>query len=99
MPRPAVQNRQSKIQNVTMLAWTVYISFIGVALLMLLPSELKKTARAVALLTALAGLAIAITGAFQYQLGSGIITIKKVPWIPSLGIDFHLATDGISLTM
>src|SRR5947209_15463616 len=82
-----------------MLAWTVYISFLGVAVLMLLPAELKKTARAAALLTALAGLAIAVTAAFQLQLGSGIVIIKKVPWIPSLGIDYHLATDGISLTM
>jgi len=82
-----------------MLAWTIYISFLGVALLMLLPAENKKAARAVALLSALAGLAIAFAGAFQYKLGSGIADITNTPWIPTLGIKYHLAADGISLTL
>src|SRR3989442_2762468 len=66
---------------------------------MLLPAQQKKAARAIALLTALAGLALALTGALQYKLGSGIITVQKLPWIPSLGIDYYLAADGISLTL
>src|SRR5947209_4239639 len=84
-----------------MLAWTIYISFLGVAVLMLLPAENKKAARAVALLSALAGLAVAFAGAFQYKLGSGIIDVTRAntPWIPSLGIHYHLAADGISLTL
>src|SRR5204862_4595012 len=28
-----------------------------------------------------------------------VVTISKLPWIPSLGIDYHLAADGISLTL
>ena len=27
------------------------------------------------------------------------MTVAKVPWIPSLGIEYHLAADGISLTL
>jgi NADH-quinone oxidoreductase subunit M len=82
-----------------MLAWTVYISFIGVGLLMLLKPEQQKAARVIALATALTGLALAIAGALQYQLGSGIVPIQKLSWIPSLGIDYYLAADGISLTL
>src|SRR5256714_4473604 len=82
-----------------MLAWTIYISFVGGGLLMLLSPQQKKAVRVMALLTALAGLAVALAGAFQYKLSSGITTVKKVPWIPSLGIDYYLATDGISLTL
>ena len=26
-------------------------------------------------------------------------TITRLPWIPSLGINYHLAIDGISLTL
>src|ERR1043166_5070783 len=84
---------------VIMLAWTVYISFIGVGLLMLLKPEQQKAARVIALATALTGLALAIAGALQYQLGSGIVPIQKLSWIPSLGIDYYLAADGISLTL
>src|SRR5262249_45623811 len=31
--------------------------------------------------------------------GSEIEPIIKVPWVPSLGIEYHLAADGISLTL
>ena len=40
-----------------MLAWTIYISFIGVLVLMLLPREAARVARIIALLTAIAGCA------------------------------------------
>ena len=66
---------------------------------MLLKPEQQKAARVIALATALTGLALAIAGALQYQLGSGIVPIQKLSWIPSLGIDYYLAADGISLTL
>ena len=46
-----------------MLAWTVYISFLGVLVLMLLPRDDARSARKVALLTAIAGFAAALIGA------------------------------------
>src|SRR5439155_2147625 len=30
---------------------------------------------------------------------SGVVDLIQVPWIPSLGIKYHLAADGISLTL
>ncbi|MBI4324133.1 MAG: NADH-quinone oxidoreductase subunit M [Chloroflexi bacterium] len=82
-----------------MLAWTVYISFLGVAVLMWLPPAHKRAARTIALLTAFVGFVIALAGTLQYQAGSGLLTICRIPWIPSLGIEYHLAGDGISLTL
>ncbi len=82
-----------------MLAWTVYISFLGAAVLLLLDPANQKAARTIALLTATAGLFIALAGVVQYQAGSGIVTVWDRPWIPSLGIRYHLAADGISLTL
>src|SRR5256714_1183321 len=84
-----------------MLAWTIYISFIGVAALMLLPQQFKKTARAIALVSAVAGLAIALIAALQYKTApiTGITEIKQLNWIPSLGIKYHLAADGISIVL
>src|SRR2546423_2830732 len=84
-----------------MLAWTIYISFIGVAALMLLPQQFKKTARALALSSGLAGLAIAFIAALQYKTApvTGITEIKQLNWIPSVGIKYHLAADGISIVL
>ena len=48
-----------------MLAWTIYITFIGVLVLMLLPRDNAKAARIVALLTAIAGCVVAFVGSIQ----------------------------------
>src|SRR5438876_207961 len=80
-----------------MLAWTIYISFFGVVLLTLLPRDNARAARIVALLTALGGLAIALAGTLNR--GAGMNTFCDADWVPSLGIHYHLAADGISLTL
>jgi NADH-quinone oxidoreductase subunit M len=85
-----------------MLAWTIYISFVGVLALMCLPRTNAGAARKVALLTALAGLAVAVAGFVQgapeFKAGQ-MIPIADAPWIPSLGIRYQLAADGISATL
>ena len=87
-----------------MLAWTIYISFIGVLVLMLLPKGNASAARKVAILTAVAGLVVAVAGwVAQIQkppeLRTKIETVAQVSWVPTLGIEYHLAADGISLTL
>ncbi|HTV05708.1 MAG TPA: NADH-quinone oxidoreductase subunit M [Acidobacteriaceae bacterium] len=81
-----------------MLAWTIYISFLGAAGLMLAPRVNARAARLIALLTAVAGFAISVIGVCRYTPGT-LVTVTRVPWIPSLGIEYHLAADGISLTL
>jgi NADH-quinone oxidoreductase subunit M len=81
-----------------MLAWTIYISFLGAAAMLLLPKGSIAAARIVALLTALAGFSLALTAFIQHRSGE-MFTITRMPWIPSLGIEYHLAADGISLTL
>jgi NADH-quinone oxidoreductase subunit M len=84
-----------------MLAWTIYISFIGVVALMLLPRDNAPLARAVALLTSVAACVVAIIGAFQLHLPATgeAVTIVKADWIPVLGANYYLAADGISLVL
>src|SRR5580693_7259117 len=85
-----------------MLAWTIYISFLGAAALVLLPPERRRVARFTALLTALAGLAAGLAGAVQYQRHAptdAIVHLVNIEWITDLGIHFHLAADGVSITL
>jgi NADH-quinone oxidoreductase subunit M len=79
-----------------MIAWTIYISFAGALAVLLLPRALSCW---LALATAIAGCAIAITEFFLVKSGSIFETVARIPWIPSLGIEYHLAADGISLVM
>src|SRR5437879_7323516 len=80
-----------------MLAWTVYISFIGALALMLLPGGRARAARGIALLTAIAGFILALAGTLEHK--GGIATVVNAPWIPELGINYYLGADGISLTL
>jgi NADH-quinone oxidoreductase subunit M len=80
-----------------MLAWTIYISFIGVLALMLLPAGRPRAARAVALLTAVSSLAAGVAGILQHP--GGFATVIHRPWVPGLGIDYFLGADGISLVL
>ena len=81
-----------------MLAWTIYLSFLGALITLLVGNKRPQVARAIALLIALATLAIAITAVVQYRPGE-ILTVARIPWIPQLGIEYHLAADGISLVL
>ena len=81
-----------------MLAWTIYSSLIGTVVLMLLPRENVRAARAVALLTAIVGFVIAFVAILSAKPGE-TVEIANPSWIPALGIKYHLAADGISLTL
>jgi NADH-quinone oxidoreductase subunit M len=78
-----------------MLAWTIYLSFAGALVLALLPKGKPGLARVFALLIAAAGFAIAVAG-FAAGMGHGRTTITDVMWVPSMGIHYMLAADGIS---
>jgi NADH-quinone oxidoreductase subunit M len=78
-----------------MLAWTIYLSFAGALIEALLPKAKSALARAVALVVALAGLAIAITG-FAGGATQGRVVLVDAPWVPAMGIHYTLAADGIS---
>jgi NADH-quinone oxidoreductase subunit M len=82
----------------TMLAWTIYISFLGALVLVLLPKGNASAARKVALLAALAGFAVALAGFVRFNPGE-TLTVADIRWIPALGIRYHLVADGISLTL
>ena len=82
-----------------MLAWTIYITFIGVLVLMFLPRDNARAARIVALLTAIAGCVVAFVGAIQQTNPGEVTTIVKADWIPAIGANYYLAADGISLVL
>jgi NADH-quinone oxidoreductase subunit M len=78
-----------------MLAYTIYLSFAGALLLALLPKGRPALARWSALAVAVAGLALGVQG-FAAGMGQGRVTLVDLPWVPSMGIHFLLAADGIS---
>ena len=81
-----------------MLAWTIHVSFIGAVVVTLASAKSPALIRLLALLTTLAGLGIAVM-AVAHDPSGQLITVARTRWIPSLGIEYHLAADGISLVL
>lgn len=81
-----------------MLAWTIYLSFIGAFLVYMLGHGRPSLARALAAMTAVASLLVGVVGVMNLDPGR-INTIARSDWIPSLGITYYLAADGISATL
>jgi NADH-quinone oxidoreductase subunit M len=81
------------------LPFTIYVSFAGAVLALLAGMRSASAARGVALGTVLTGFAIALQAAFEFVPTQGLQPLVNVEWIPQLGIHYHLAADGISLTL
>jgi NADH-quinone oxidoreductase subunit M len=77
------------------LAWTIYLSFAGAVIEALLPKGRNALARWFALAIALSGLALAV-GGFIAGRGQGRTVIADAAWVPTMGIRYLLAADGIS---
>src|SRR6266849_4668119 len=81
-----------------MIAWTIYVTFGGAVLSLFLT---RAFARWIALLTTIAGLAICLVTFVRTPIAdlAHFTTIVRVPWVPALGMNYHLAIDGVTLTM
>lgn len=82
-----------------MLAWTIYLSFLGAAMTALAPKDRPTIARWIALTTSVVGLGIGLAGILHQTNRSALQTIVDVPWISAIHARYFLAADGISLTL
>lgn len=78
---------------------TIYVSFTGAVLAWIAGARSATAARWVALLTALTGLGMGLYAGAHFVAGPGLQTLVDVPWVSEMGIRYHLAADGISLTL
>jgi len=81
-----------------MIAWTIYLTFTGALMLLFLP---RVFARWIALLVTIAGLVLDLIAFVRTPIAdlAHFTTIVRVPWVSALGMEYHLALDGVSLTM
>jgi NADH-quinone oxidoreductase subunit M len=84
-----------------LLSWIVFVPLIGVPLLWLLPA---KKAKWIALIATIVDFVIAFPLFLQFDktakgITGGMQFVEKMPWIPSLGVEYHMGVDGISIAM
>jgi len=81
-------------------AWTLISAFVGALLVLLLPARSAGLSRVIALVASLVGAVAAGAACWaRLQHPSAAVWSLDRAWIPSLGVRFHLAADGLSLTL
>jgi NADH-quinone oxidoreductase subunit M len=79
-----------------MIAWTIYLTLAGALVALLAPGVL---ARWTALVTTAAGFVLSLLALIDIVDAGVFQTITRREWVPLLGMQYHLAADGISLTL
>ncbi|MFN2476275.1 MAG: NuoM family protein [Chthoniobacterales bacterium] len=79
-----------------MIAWTIYLTFAAAVVTLFLP---RAGARWVALAAAAGGFAVTSLEFIGTNDLAILNTVVRLPWVPVLGMEYHLAFDGISLTL
>jgi NADH-quinone oxidoreductase subunit M len=85
-----------------MLTATLLSSFLGVALILLLPVRWGQAAKWIALLSALLGFGFGVAAFRGYDMTPQAYPIQSMinlPWVERLGIGFITGADGISLVL
>jgi NADH-quinone oxidoreductase subunit M len=78
---------------------TIYVSFAGALLALTAGRRSPTLARVIALVTALLAWGITLSAAVSFVPTASLQALVDVPWVSSMGIHYHLAVDGISLTL
>lgn len=75
----------------------VFTPIVTGLLLLLFPGERKQAIRITALAASTVNLVLSIYAYLAYEIGGPRYQmIEKIPWLPKLGISYHVGIDGIS---
>ncbi len=75
----------------------VFTPLIAGLLILLIPSDRKTEVRMTALAAATFALLLSIWVYFSYDVAAGGYQfVEKIPWLPALGISYHVGVDGMN---
>ena len=78
----------------------IFTPLIAAVILFLMPADRKAEVRVFSAFTAFITLALSVFVFLAYdKAGPQYQFVERFPWVPALGISYHVAADGISLTM
>ncbi|MDR5693899.1 MAG: NADH-quinone oxidoreductase subunit M [Armatimonadota bacterium] len=83
-----------------MLSAIVFIPLIGAILVLLVPGRNDRLMKQISLAASLVTFLLSIAVWVQYDReAAGMQFVERVTWIPSLGIEYHMGIDGLSLPL
>jgi NADH-quinone oxidoreductase subunit M len=86
--------------NFPILTVITFVPVIGAIVGLLIPKEQEKTIKWYSVAVSLIPLVLSIILWVTYDnAAGGMQFVEKVPWIPTLGVTYHVGVDGISVPM
>jgi len=88
------------MNNIPLLALTLFIPIIGAIFIMALPKDQEKAIKYVAAASTFISLVLSLILFITYdRTAGGLQFVQSIPWVADLGVSFALGVDGISLPL
>jgi NADH-quinone oxidoreductase subunit M len=99
MYQPEELSRMNQL-DFPILSLITFLPLAGALGILLIPRENVRAIKTCAFAVSAADFAISLALYFTFQADSAQMQfVENVPWIPSLGVSYHLGVDGISLLL
>ena len=85
--------------SLPILSYITFVPLVGAALVLLLPKDSKSAIKLVSLVASLVSLALTHYVWHHFDPNGGLMFEERSAWIPAMNVDYHLAVDGLSITM
>ena len=88
------------MDNWPILSWIIFLPLIGIIPLLIIDKNQKNLIRSVALIFSFANfiLSLFLVSGFNSS-NTDFQFVEKVSWIKSVGIDYHIGIDGLSILL
>ncbi|MCS6845568.1 MAG: NADH-quinone oxidoreductase subunit M [Caldilineales bacterium] len=88
----------TSLTSLPVLSLVVFLPLVGALALLFIRSSAERALKWTAMLTALLTFAVSLILFFGWRVGeAGYQFVEQRPWVPDVGIGYHLGVDGISL--
>ncbi|HET6781216.1 MAG TPA: NADH-quinone oxidoreductase subunit M [bacterium] len=81
------------------LSLIIFLPLLGGLIILFIPKSAERVMKQIALIVSLASLALSLVLVAQFSRGGGMQFEERYSWIPSIGVNYHLAVDGLSLPL
>jgi len=85
--------------SLPLLSLITFTPLVGAALVLLLPKTSPRGIKLVSLAASTFSLLLTLCVWSRFNPNAGLMFEERVPWIAALNVDYHLAVDGLSVTM
>ena len=83
-----------------LISWMLLFPVIGGCLLLFVPKEKTGILKKIAVGSVGVSLALAVIAFLSYdRMAGGYQFVDKIPWVPQLGITYHVGVDGINVVL